>query len=58
MKVALQEIQKNKEELGGKPEEAIKLINFLNSRNMHHLEHLNIEDRSGTILEIKKLLTK
>ena len=35
VKVALQEIQKTKEELGRKPEEAIRLINFLNSRNKY-----------------------
>ena len=58
VKVALQEIQKTKEELGGKPEEAIRIINFLNSRNKHQLEQLNIEDRTRTILEIKKVLTK
>lgn len=58
MKVALQEIGKTKQELGGKPEEAIRLIKFLNSRNKYQLEQLNIEDRTGTILEIKKVLTK
>jgi len=58
VKVTLQEIEKNREELGGKPEEAIRLINFLNSRNKHQLEQLNIEDRTATILEIKKVLTK
>lgn len=35
VKVSLQEIQKTKEELVGKPEEAIRLINFLNNRNRH-----------------------
>ena len=58
VKIAFQEIQKTKEELGGKLEEAIRLINFLNSKNKHQLEQLNIEDRTGTILEIKKVLTK
>ena len=38
VKVALQEIQKTKEELGGKPKEAIRLINIMNSRNKHQLE--------------------
>lgn len=58
VKVSLQEIEKTKEELGGKREEAIRLINFLNNRNKYQLEQLNIEDRTGTILEIKKVLTK
>lgn len=58
VKVALQEIEKTKEELGGKPEEAIRLIKFLNSRNKHQLEQLNIKDRTVTILEIKNVLTK
>jgi len=58
VKIALQEIEKTKKELGGKLEEAIRLINFLNSKNMHQLEQRNIEDRNGTILEIKKVLTK
>lgn len=58
MKVALQEIERTKEELGGELEEAIRLINFINSRNRHQLEQLNIEDRTATILEIKKVLTK
>lgn len=35
VKVALQDIEKTKKALGGKPEEAIRLINFLNSRNRH-----------------------
>lgn len=30
----------------------------MNNRNRHQLEQLNIEDRAGTILEIKKVLTK
>lgn len=58
VKVALQEIQKTEEELGGKPEEAVRLINFLNNRNKYQREELNIEDRTGTILELKKVLTK
>lgn len=58
VKFALQDIEKTKEELGGKPKEAIRLINFLNNRNMYRLEQLNIEDRTRTILEIKKLFTK
>jgi len=58
LKVALEEIQKTEEELGRKPEEAIRLINFLNSKNRYQLEELGIEDRTTTSLEIKKVLTK
>jgi len=34
------------------------MIDFLNSRNRHWLEELEIEDRIATIIEIKKFLTK
>ena len=34
------------------------MINFLNSRNRHQLEQLEIEDRTPTILEINIFLTK
>jgi hypothetical protein len=47
-----------KEELGENPTEATKLIRFLNSKNKQELEELEIEDRTETILEIKKVLTK
>jgi len=40
------------------PEEATKLINFLNSKNKYKLEEIGIEDKTGTILEVKKVLTK
>ena len=58
MKIVVEAIQKAKEELGDKPKEATKLINFLNSRNKHQLEQLEIEDRNATILEIKKVHIK
>jgi len=58
VKVALEEIQRTKEELGKKPEEATMLINFLNRKNKYQLEELGIEDITGTILEVKKVLTK
>lgn len=41
-----------------KPEEAIQLINFLNSQSREVLEQKDIEDQTGTILEIKRVLTK
>jgi len=33
LKLPLEEIEKTREEMGRKPEEAIKLINFMNSRS-------------------------
>ena len=47
-----------KEELGERPTEANELIRFLNSKNKKELYFLEIEDRTETILEIKKVLTK
>ena len=47
-----------KEELGERPTEASELIRFLNSKNKQELEELEIEDRTDTILDIKKVLTK
>lgn len=58
VKVALEEIRRTKEELGRMPEEATRLIIFLNSKNEYELEEIGIEDRTGTILEVKKVLTK
>lgn len=46
------------EELGDKPEEANQLITFLNSKNRYQLDELEIEDKIGEIIEIKKVLTK
>jgi len=40
VKPALAKVQRTRDELGGKPEEAIRLINFLNSRNRQKLEKL------------------
>ena len=34
------------------------MINFLNRENKHQLEQWDIEDLTGTVLEIKKVLTK
>ena len=52
------EIQKTKEELANKPAQALKLITFLNSKNRAELEELKVQDRTETILQIKKVLTK
>lgn len=37
---------------------ANKLIHFLNNRNKEQLEALGIPDKTDTILEIKRVLTK
>lgn len=58
MKLAQEEIQKTRAELGNMPEEANNLIQFLNTRNKYQLEEIGIQDRTGTILEIKRVFTK
>ena len=55
---ALEEIEKAREELGKMPEEANRLINFLNTQNKKQLAELGIQDRTRTILEIKRVFTK
>jgi hypothetical protein len=55
---AIEAIEKIREELGERLTEATELIRFLNSKNKQELEELEIEDKSETILEIKKVLTK
>jgi len=54
----MEAIQKTKEKLGDKLEEANQLIDFLNSRNRCQLDELEIQDRTATIIEIKKVLSK
>ena len=58
VKLALEEILKARDELGNMPEEANKLIHFLNTNNRYQLEELGIQDRTGTILDIKRVFTK
>jgi hypothetical protein len=55
---AREAIGKIREELGERPTEATELIRFLNSKNKQELEEMEIEDRTKTILEVKKVLTK
>jgi hypothetical protein len=55
---ARQSIDKIRGELGEKPIEATEIIRFLNSKTKEELEALEIEDRTETILEVKKVLTK
>jgi hypothetical protein len=53
-----QAIEKIREELGEMPTEANEIIKFLNSKTREELEDLRIEDRTETILEVKRVLTK
>ena len=58
IKEGIKAIQKVKEELGSKPEEANEIIKFLNSKNKQELEEIDISDRTETILEVNKVITK
>ena len=58
LKATLEEIQKTKDELDNKPKKALELIKFLNNKNRQELEELEIIDRTETILEIRKVITK
>jgi hypothetical protein len=51
-------IDKIKGELGEMPTEANEIIRFLNSKTREELEELKIEDRTETILNVKRFLTK
>jgi hypothetical protein len=55
---AREEIGKIREDLGERPAKATELIKFLNSKNKQELEAMEIEDRTKTILEVKKVMTK
>lgn len=55
---ATETIIKVREKLGDMPIEASNIIKFLNSKNKYELEELGINDRTATILEVKKVLTK
>ena len=58
VKLALEEVQNARAELGNMPKEASEIIQFLNTKNKYQLEELGIQDRTGTILEVKKVFTK
>lgn len=58
VKVATEAIKKVKEDLGDQTEEANQLIHFLNSKNMHELNELGVEDIIEAIIKIKKVLSK
>jgi hypothetical protein len=53
-----QAIEKIRVELGDRPTQANEIIKFLNSKTREELEELKIEDRTETILEVKRVLTK
>ena len=50
VKLAIEEVQSTREELGNRPEEA--------NQPRHQHAELGIQDRTGTILEIKRVFTK
>lgn len=58
VKMATEAIHKIVEELGNKQEEANESITFLNNKNRYELDELDIPDRTTTIIDIKKVLTK
>ena len=45
-------------DLGSKPSDVLALIRLLNSKSREESEKLDIEDRTYTILEVRKVLTK
>jgi hypothetical protein len=53
-----QAIEKIRSKLGEMPTKANEIIKFLNSKTREELEELIIEDRTKTILEVKRVLTK
>jgi hypothetical protein len=53
-----QAVDRIKGELGEIPIEANEIIKFLNSKAKDELESMEIEDRTETTLEVKKVLTK
>lgn len=58
VKATNREIQQKRAQLGQIPKQANKLIHLLNNRNREKLEALGIPDRTDSILEIKRVLTK
>jgi hypothetical protein len=51
-------IDRIKGELGEIPTEANEIIRLLNSKTKEEMENLKIEDRTETILKVKRVLTK
>lgn len=57
IKIIQVETQKAKELLADKPEQANKLIHFLNIHTKDQLAALDIQNRTDTILTVKRVLT-
>jgi len=55
---ATETIVQGREKLGEMPTKASNIIKFLNSKSKYELEEVGISDRTATILEVKKVLTK
>jgi hypothetical protein len=53
-----QAIDRIRTELGEIPQTTNKIIKFLNSKTREELEELKVEDRTKTILKVKRVLTK
>ena len=51
-------MEKIRTELGDMPAQANEIVRFLNSKTREELEELKIEDRTETILEVKRVMTK
>lgn len=58
IKLATEAIQKVKAELGQILEEVARIIQFLNNKNKYEMQEMEIEDRTETIFEVKKVLSK
>ena len=57
IEIARVEIQKARASLGNMPEEANRLIQFLNTHTKEQLAALDIRNRTDTILIVKRVLT-
>lgn len=58
LKSATQIIVQGREKLGEMPIKAANIIKFLNSKSKYELEEVGVSDRTATILEVMKVLTK
>ena len=58
IKMAIEAIQRVKEELGEMLEDATRIIQFLNNKNKYELQELEMEDKTQTILEVRKVLSR
>jgi len=58
IKKATKTIVQGREKLGDIPTEALNIIKLLNSKSSYEVEEVGVSDRTATILEVKKVLTK